>query len=122
MRKNNKRKGFTIVELVIVIAVIAILAAVMIPTISGVIADANEAARDTDAKTTYTNYVASLDVKEDEVVTDGYVVIDGYYYQLSNGSIDVENETNTKPTGFDTKYVPIVTGSNIYKEAPANNP
>ena len=36
MKKMNK-KGFTIVELVIVIAVIAILAAVMIPTFSGIV-------------------------------------------------------------------------------------
>ena len=36
MKRNNK-KGFTIVELVIVIAVIAILAAVLIPTFSSVI-------------------------------------------------------------------------------------
>ncbi|MBQ9467981.1 MAG: type II secretion system protein [Clostridia bacterium] len=37
----NKRKGFTIVELVIVIAVIAILAAVLIPTFSSLIKKAN---------------------------------------------------------------------------------
>ena len=36
MKKMNK-KGFTIVELVIVIAVIAILAGVMIPTFSGIV-------------------------------------------------------------------------------------
>lgn len=36
MKKTNK-KGFTIVELVIVIAVIAILAAVLIPTFSGIV-------------------------------------------------------------------------------------
>ena len=41
MKKLNK-KGFTIVELVIVIAVIAILAAVMIPTFSGIITKANQ--------------------------------------------------------------------------------
>ena len=41
MKKMNK-KGFTIVELVIVIAVIAILAAVMIPTFSGIIEKANK--------------------------------------------------------------------------------
>ena len=40
MRRSNK-KGFTIVELVIVIAVIAILAAVLIPTISGIVRQAN---------------------------------------------------------------------------------
>ena len=42
--KNNRKKGFTIVELVIVIAVIAILAAVLIPTFSNVIKKANESA------------------------------------------------------------------------------
>ena len=41
MRKSNK-KGFTVVELVIVIAVIAILAAVLIPTFAGLIQKANE--------------------------------------------------------------------------------
>ena len=40
MRRNNK-KGFTIVELVIVIAVIAILAGVLIPTFAGVVSKAN---------------------------------------------------------------------------------
>ena len=43
MKKTN-RKAFTLVELVIVIAVIAILAAVMIPTFGGIIQSANEAA------------------------------------------------------------------------------
>ena len=39
--RNTNKKGFTIIELVIVIAVIAILAAVLIPTISGIIKKAN---------------------------------------------------------------------------------
>lgn len=39
--KNFKKKGFTIVELVIVIAVIAILSAVLIPTFSSLIKKAN---------------------------------------------------------------------------------
>lgn len=43
MKKMNK-KGFTIVELVIVIAVIAILAAVMIPTFGGIIEKAQKSA------------------------------------------------------------------------------
>ena len=42
--KNLNRKGFTIVELVIVIAVIAILASVLIPTFNSVISKANESA------------------------------------------------------------------------------
>ena len=42
MINRNNKKGFTIVELVIVIAVIAILAAVLIPTFAGIIKKANE--------------------------------------------------------------------------------
>ena len=38
---NSKKKGFTIVELVIVIAVVAILAAVLIPTFSNLVKKAN---------------------------------------------------------------------------------
>jgi len=41
---NSKKKGFTIVELVIVIAVIAILSAVLIPTFSNLVRKAQEAA------------------------------------------------------------------------------
>ena len=42
--RNTNKKGFTIIELVIVIAVIAILAAVLIPTFAGIIDKANESA------------------------------------------------------------------------------
>ena len=38
---NSKKKGFTLVELVIVIAVVAILAAVLIPTFSNLVKKAN---------------------------------------------------------------------------------
>ena len=43
--RNTNKKGFTIVELVIVVAVIAILAAVLIPTFSGIIAKAKRQIR-----------------------------------------------------------------------------
>lgn len=42
--KHTNKKGFTIVELVIVIAVIAILAAVLIPNLSSLVKKANESA------------------------------------------------------------------------------
>ena len=49
MKRSNKR-GFTLVELVIVIAVIAILAGVMIATFAGVVNDAKDAAAEQEAK------------------------------------------------------------------------
>ena len=42
--KNRKRKGFTIVELVIVIAIVAVLAGVLIPTFASIIDKANQSA------------------------------------------------------------------------------
>ena len=42
--KHTNKKGFTIVELVIVIAVIAILAAVLIPNLSRLVTKANDSA------------------------------------------------------------------------------
>ena len=56
MKKLNK-KGFTIVELVIVIAIIAVLAAVMIPTFSGVLGDAKDSAATSGAQNAYTQHV-----------------------------------------------------------------
>ena len=68
MKKMNK-KGFTIVELVIVIAVIAILSAVLIPTFSGVIDEANNTAAVANAKAVYSQYqsAAILESGEAEV-------------------------------------------------------
>ena len=68
MKKMNK-KGFTIVELVIVIAVIAILAAVMIPTFGGIIKKANTSSVQQTAQALYKQAVA-LDLADG--TQDGY--------------------------------------------------
>lgn len=50
MKKNNK-KGFTLVELVIVVAVMAVLVAVAIPTVGSITGKAKEAVADSNART-----------------------------------------------------------------------
>ena len=62
--RNMKKKGFTIVELVVVVAVIAILAAVLIPTFSGIIAKARLNA-DEQTVTNMNKYVAMAAAEED---------------------------------------------------------
>ena len=57
MIKNLRKKGFTIVELVIVIAVIAILAAILIPTFSSIVNKANAAVQ-AELKSAKTQYIA----------------------------------------------------------------
>ncbi len=74
MSKNNK-KGFTIVELVIVIAIIAILAAVLIPTFSNVIKRANESA-DIQAVRNMNTYLAIEDARKGGLtISDVYAVL-----------------------------------------------
>ena len=70
MKKMNK-KGFTIVELVIVIAVIAILAAVLIPTFSNVVDKAQNSAALQEVKNAYTATIAeemaTADAADDKI-------------------------------------------------------
>ena len=104
MIKRNNKKGFTIVELVIVIAVIAILAAVLIPTFAGIIKKANISADTQLCKNM--NTALSMAKAEGEVIDDvedvlraineaGYVIenlnptTEGYYFAWdeANGQI-----------------------------------
>ena len=65
---RSSKKGFTIVELIIVIAVIAVLAAVLIPTFSNLIQKANEA-KDT-ALVSNLNKAVAMDTSKNETVYD----------------------------------------------------
>ena len=82
MKNLKNKKGFTIVELVIVIAVIAILAAVLIPTFSNVIQKAEASADLQEARNAYTEYLASDDFDANKYVK--YVLLDSYYYTVND--------------------------------------
>jgi len=115
MKKQNK-KGFTLVELVIVIAVIAILAGVMIGTFSSVVKNANKSSDLQEVKTyidnLYYDYIAdakgetpncfayevttsndvtykevSFDVMPEMIVPDTFDGTDKAYYKVENGTV-----------------------------------
>ena len=94
MKRNNK-KGFTIVELVIVIAVIAILATVMIPTFSNVIETAEKSAVQQKAAENYKNEYAEdmADGKQDS--TDYYIYTDDKYVANYDGGTWAVEEMTT---------------------------
>lgn len=81
--KNTKRKAFTIVELVIVIAVIAVLATVLVPTFGDVIEKAQDSKAMQAAKNACTNYII-----DNGGVASEYMIYeaDGRFVALHNGA------------------------------------
>lgn len=86
MKKLLNKKGFTIVELVIVIAVIAILAAVLIPTFSNVVDSAKKTATLQEAKGTLDSYIGVMSSNGDSLPEGTVFVV-----------FDSETDDNTTP-------------------------
>ena len=92
--KNTKR-GFTIVELVIVIAVIAILAAILIPVFSSVVESANEKSRQAEIKNTFTAYTAqeAMDgTATTDKIADFYYTEDGTTFYTFDGKVAMKDK------------------------------
>lgn len=129
MRKNNK-KGFTIVELVIVIAVIAILAAVLIPTFGNMIKKANDSKALQEATNIYKEFLAD---DKDANISNGVAAIDAYikvgtgndvtYFEVENGKLTkasaqpttlVDTAPSADPTTEQVVYVKDTTNAAVY--------
>lgn len=118
MKKNNK-KGFTLVELVIVVAVMAILVAVAIPTVKSITKSAQSSVDNTNARTiesliklheaevasgtakqgeTAVNTVSATSI--DYAITEGKLGIDGTFkYDVAAGTVSVVTDSTTYATG-----------------------
>ena len=96
MRKN--RKGFTIVELVIVIGVIGILSAILIPTFVNLTKNAEQARLQSNLANAYSMYAAEA--------SDGFV--DGYFTandESATIAIEFKDRTSVRLTDSDSGVV-----------------
>ena len=104
--KMNK-KGFTIVELVIVIAVIAILAGVMIPTFGGVIDNANKTTALQEANNIYKQMAADINnINKGSEFSDAefYIVMDGkYVFEVEDGAVKAATTKDNDGKDVDMK-------------------
>lgn len=133
MKKNNK-KGFTLVELVIVIAVIAVLSAILVPTFGNVISDANKNARREDVRIAYQSFIIehSEDDANDVLANKAYILIDAeettadeakklssikYVYKIENGGLEeisgmnlsgLYSEIKAKDSSTPVESIPVV--------------
>ena len=94
-KKLSKKKGFTLVEMMIVVAIIATLIAIIIPTFKGALDRANAVADEANLRACYAEVMANavLEGKDPVPPKDGNkITVSGVEYTLhGTASFKVEN-------------------------------
>ena len=84
LKSNKKKKGFTLIELVAVLAIIAILSAAFVPKVGNYITEAKKVAVLNEAKAVVTAYEAvSHKINSDESITISSLTTKGYLEENS---------------------------------------
>ncbi len=106
---NKMKKGFTLIEMLVVILIIVILITIAVPAIAGYREEARETADLGDAKTLYTAVEATLTMFEGDILTDGMAFLS----QLS-GSNEVYTHQPLRPGVHGYSAQPIIQSISIY--------
>ena len=117
--KSEKKKGFTLLELVTVLAVISILSAALIPKVGNYINEAKKVAVLNEAKSVVTSYEAvryKLNVNENTIASklqgDNLPIEEGTLKKLKNSTVSqckliLDTETNGFRINTEEKSISI---------------
>lgn len=98
MKNLTNKKGFTLTELIVVIAIIGILAAVLIPSLTGYIAKAKKSAAEQEASAYVTAYQSWLVEKEINTKYNNYITVT--VEQFPAATDEDEGNAGTQKNGF----------------------
>lgn len=101
MEKKNNKKGFTLVELVIVVAVMAILVAIAIPTVSSITDKARSSVDDSNARTIESMIKLEQADLDKDTLSDGEIksALEDAKLGITEGSYVFDPTTGTCASG-----------------------
>lgn len=108
-KKFKSKKAFTLIELIVVIAIIGVLAAILIPTMNGFVTEARQATATANARTVYSVATA----QHTFVTLNGGTVADGSY--TSTGESTYETTVKSQLGTIDGSYTITVSGGTVTK-------
>ena len=99
MNKKLNKKGFTLMEMLIVVAIIAILVAIAIPTFSNALNKAKVATDEANLRAYYAEQITDYLLSEDDTpslpatntTAQSSVTVDGNLYNLQAGTYTIKN-------------------------------
>lgn len=105
MKKLNKKKGFTLAELLVVVAIIAVLVAISIPMFTSQLNKAKKA-------TNQANLRAAKGAAVSQYLSDGNTGTATYVYDIANGTIT--SATSAKAQESSTVTIDSALDSALY--------
>lgn len=118
MKKLSNKKGFTLMEMIIVVAIIAILAVITIPTLTANTTKAEKAADAANLRSAKAAYQVQVMEEGDSVVKEGFYDVESGKFvpyadanKIPNSKADYCGQCSEHKTGDQAAYIKLVGGT-----------